>query len=439
MIDIHPTLPLESFRSIIGFNPFWFWGMADNSEVLRPGAQPGLQGCRGVTKEFSWQDRDYAGRQDIRESIARAENMMADQLRYYPAPVYLEETVEWPRLADKRYIRGGPYDADDRWLSVKLKYGYIQSSGIEARSSIALASAVTYTDADGDGYLDTASIGPVATTITNVKEIAVYFTSTDRYGYDSALSEQWRIAPLNITISGGQVTIKGPAWMFIRPILLSGLNADDIDPNAAPSPLASTVDIYRHYTDGSSTSVDSSQGVIIWETRPTHGWWCVCSACNSSNPFAGSPYDPAATAQAVARVGIRSAKDGVVIPAESTFNSTDGTWSSINWWVCEEPDRVTVRYLAGYPLDPDGQMSVKYRELVAVLAAAELSRPTSGCADANRLLFYWQQDLSKTGNDRELYATSADILDNPFGTRRGHVYAWKKIVHLARGTGLRVG
>ena len=138
-------------------------------------------------------------------------------------------------------------------------------------------------------------------------------------------------------------------------------------------------------------------------------------------------------------MGIRNAKDGVVTPAESTFNSTDGTWSSINWWVCEEPDRATIRYLAGYPLDPDGQMSVKYRELVAVLAAAELARPTSGCADANRLLFYWQQDLSKTGNDRELYATSADILDNPFGTRRGHVYAWKKIVHLARGTGLRVG
>lgn len=439
MIDHQPSLPLESFREIVGFNPWWFWGMSDNSEFLRSGAQPGPQGCRGVTKEFSWQDRDYAGRQDIREAISRAEHMLETQLRFYPAPVYLEEEVSWPPYNDRRYIRGGPYDADNRWLSVRLSTGWVRSSGIEARSSISLGQSVVYTDTDADGYYDTATVGPIATTITDVKEIAVYFVSVDRYGYDASLSEKWRIAPLNITISGGQLTIKGPAWIFIKPILLSGLNSDDIDPNSTPSPLASTVDIYRRYTDGSSTSVGSSQGVIIWETRPTHGWWCVCSACNSPDPYSGSPYDPAATARAVARVGIRDSKSGVVTPAESSYNATDGTWSSINWWVCEEPDRVIIRYLAGYPLDPDGQMNARLREIVAILAAAELARPTSGCAEANRQLFYWQQDLSRTGNDKDLYATSADILDNPFGSRRGHVMAWKKAVHLARGTGIRVG
>lgn len=439
MIDIHPTLPLETFRQVLGFNPWWFWGMSDSSEMLRPAAQSGLQGCRGVTKEFSWQDRDYAGRNDIREAIARAENMLAVQLRYYPAPVYIEEEVEWPLYNDRRYIRSGPWDGSGRWLSIKLRNGWVQACGVESRSVIQSSVPVTYTDSDGDGYYDVATIGPISTSITDPKQIAIYFTSSDRYGYDAELSEKWRISPVNVSISGGQVTIKGAAWIFVKPVLLAGLNNDDINPNASPSPFASTVDIYRKYTDGSSIDVNSSQGVIIWETRPTHGWWCVCSSCGSSNPYSGSPSDPAATARAVARVGIRDSEGGLVVPGEASYDATNGTWASINWWSCDSPDRVIVRYLAGYPLDSSGQMDKKFREIVSILAAAELGRPTSGCADANRQLFYWQQDLSRTGNDKDLYATSADILDNPFGSRRGHVAAWKRIVHMARGTGIRVG
>lgn len=431
-------MPLEFFRDILDFNPFWFWGMADNSEALRPGAQGGLQGCRGVTKETSWQDRDYAGRQDVRRAIARAEKRLAEQLRFYPAPMYFEETVQWPKYHDRTMIRSGPFDSDARWLNIKLSNGYIQAVGVEARTSVALATPVTYTDTDGDGYMDTATIGPIVTTLLDPKEIATYFVEADRYGYDKSISEKWRISPTKVTISGGSVTIRGPAWMFIRPVILSGVNVPDFDPNGTPSPLATTVDVYRKYTDGSSTNVDTSQGVIIWETRPYHGWWCGCSSCVGGS-YAGSPYDPAATARAVARVGIRDSKGAIVTPSESFYNSTNDTWASINTWVCDQPDRVTIRYLAGYPNDADGQMNAKYRELVTVLAAAELGRPLSGCADANRLLFYWQQDLAKTGNDKELYATSADILDNPFGTRRGHVYAWHQITANARGTGLRVG
>lgn len=438
IINPVPTLPLDTFREIMGFNPWWFWGMADNSDSLRPGGQPGLQGCRGVVREFSWQDKDSAGRDDVRDAILRAENRLAEQLRYYPSPVYLEEELAWPRLPDGRFVRGGPFDSDDRWLHVNLSTGWVRASGVEARSSISLNISVTYVDDDQDGYTETAVIGPFATTQTDIKEVAVYFSSNDRFGYDNTLSERWRISPLNVTISGGQMTIRGPAWVFVRPILLSGVGAKDLDPNGSPSPLASTVDIYRRYTDGSSTDVNLSQGVIIWETRPCHGWWCICQSC-SGDPFSGSPDDPAATAKAVARVGIRDSKSGIVAPAEAEFNTTTGVWSSISWQVCSEPDRVIVRYLAGYPVDSGGQMDQKFRGIVAALAAAELGRPISGCAEANRLLFYWQQDLAKTGNDKDLYATSADILDNPFGTRRGHVYAWRQVMNLARGTGFRVG
>lgn len=439
MIGSYPTLPLETFRELMGFNPFWFYGMADSSEWLRPGAQVGNQGCRGVTKEFSWQDRDYAGRQDIREAISRAEQKMALQLRYWPAPKYFEDTVEWPRYYDNRFIRNMPADSDMRWLRVKVPNGWVQSAGVETRTAISIAKGVNYFDNDNDGYDDIAIIGPVATTVTDPKEIAVYFNASDRYGYDNNLSEKWRIAPLRISISNGQLTLYGPAWMFVRPVLQSSVTARDIDPHENPSPFANTVDIYRRYTDGSSTDVNQSQGVVYWETRPNHCGYCLCGSCTNSSVVTGSPYDPAATSRAVARVGIRDSKSGSVTPAESLFDVTTGTWSSINWWVCEEPDRVTIRYLAGYPLDSDGQMNPRFRELVAILAAAELARPISGCSESNRILFYWQQDLAKTGREDDLYATSADILDNPFGSRRGQVHVWREVVNLARGTGIRAG
>lgn len=437
MIDIIPATSIEFFRDHMGFNPYWFWGMSDNTEFLRPSDSAG-KGCRGVVKERSWMDRDIAGRADIRRAIGRAEQRMSEQLNFWPAPVYFEEEIEWPRLANKPFVRGGPYDADGRWLNVKLRNGYVQAVGVEARTVVRSGASVTYLDEDEDGYLDTAVIGPYATTITNIKEIAIYFTSNDRFGVDNGLSEKWRIHPIYTSISNGQVTIRAPAWMFVRPKLQSGVAPADIDPKADPQPFVDQVDIYRRYTDGSSTDVSSSQATIIWETRPCHGWWCICSSC-VSDPFAGSPDDPAATARAIGRVGIRDARNGRVTPAEASFNSSTGTFESWSWHLCEEPDRVIVRYLAGYPLDSQGHPDPVYRELVCIMAAAELARPISGCAEANRQLYYWQQDLSKVAADKDIYATSADILDNPFGTRRGHVYVWKKIVHLARGKGIRTG
>lgn len=441
MSEDSPMLPLETFRDQMGFNPWFFWGMSDN-ENLRPGsgAGTGLQGCRQVVKEYSWQGVDSAGRSDIRKAITRAEKDLAQYLEYWPAPKYLEETLDWPKLADRRFFRGGPYDSDDRWLNVQLSTRYVQLAGVEERSVISSGASVVFTDEDGDGYLDLATIGPIVTSATSdPREVAVYFTSSDRFT-NPPLSERWRVAPLTSTFSGGSLTITGPAWIFVKPKLLVGVNVADLPPGTASSSssFVSTVDVYRRYTKTDNTDVNSSQGVIVWETRPWHGWWCLCGSCQT-DPFSGADTDPSATARSLARVGVRNSERGVVTPAEAVLNTSTGFFESMNWWVCEQPDRVTIRYLAGYPLDSDGQMNPRYRELVAILSAAHLNRPISGCAEANRYLAYWQQDLSKTGNDRETYATSEDVLTNPFGSRRGHVYVWRQLMDLTKGVGIRAG
>ena len=96
--------------------------------------------------------------------------------------------------------------------------------------------------------------------------------------------------------------------------------------------------------------------------------------------------------------------------------------------MCRAPSQVIVRYLAGHPLS-NQQMDRRYAVGVARLAAAELARPICACDESNRELYRWQFDLARTGgaNDESYQMTAMDDFDNPFGTRRGHVYAWKLV------------
>lgn len=426
---IYNLLPLESWRAIMQFHPWHFWSIADSTSL-----STAANGCDTLVRQHAWQNSDAASRDDVARAIAAAENIMADQLGFWPAPVYLSQTRPWPPNSD----------AWGRWWNVQLDTGQIQAAGVETRTSIANATAVTYTDTDGDGYMDTFTIGPVATTVTDPKEIALYFATADRFsaGEVSAdVGERWRIAPVVVTISGGNVTVRGSAWQLIKPVTYEGVTnagANGLAPATTlvtPAHYATTVDLYRRWTDPNGTTAATSQGVIIWETRPRYG--CNCDNASISSGFAGSIFDPAAVATATARVGIRDAENGVVSLGEATFDSTTGLWSSLNWAICDVPDRALVRVLAGWPLDADGQMARIYQTVVARLAAAELARPICGCTDANRELYRWQFDVARSGgaNDEVYGAISQEDLNNPFGTRRGHIAAWKFVSNRLRVQG----
>lgn len=414
-------LSLEQFRRIIGYHPFHFWGMSHATLA------PVTSSCNTVVEQYAWQNVDAVGRAEILEAIEQAEAQLQRYLGYSVAPRYEEDTVAWPRYNDASLMRHSSIDATGRWLSVQLPHGYVQAAGIEDRTVIQLAAAVTYSDADSDGLTDTATIS-VATTVTEADEIAVYFVTGDRF-FDTTLSERWRIQPLTISISSGTATIKGPSQVFIDPIRYEGVATTDIDPSVSVN-YAATVDVYRCYTNSEGTTNSTAQAMLIWETRPCAGWWC-CSCCGDANYTpTDSSADPAARALAIARVGIRYAREGIVTPAEAAYNSTSGLWSDVRFDTGYEPDRVTVRYLAGLPLE-NGQMSLHWQTVVARLAAAELDRRICACDNANRSLYRWQFDLAQSsGNNDEAYgAVSADDLNNPLGTRRGHIYAWRAITN----------
>lgn len=425
-----PSLSLEEWRRQMGLHPYFFWGMADSS-VLRV-----TQQSDPVLKKYAYQDGDDVGRDDILEAIVSAEQKLRAYLNFRPGPQYTEATVLWPALGDTRLTRIIPSGAGGGWLGVFLPEGEIRAVGIEGLTFISTP-VLTYSDPDGDGINELATC-TVATTITDTAQIAAYFQASDRLNGDAA-GEEYRIRPVTVSISGGVATIRIPSWLLVRPIQYEGFDLQSTDLNPATAGvLASSIDIYQRTTNTNGTTAATSQAVIIWETSPSHGWWCCCANCGPN--YNGSPFDPAAIAQSVARVGIYDARLGIVTPAPASYDATTGIWSAFPASICQEPDRVLVRYLAGVA-SPDGQqLAREWQIAVARLATAELTRPICAKYAANRAITHWQFDRARaTGADDESYQIGPGDLDNPFGTRMGQIDAWKRVKRLELTRGIYGG
>lgn len=404
-------LPLESFRQLMNLHPYHFWGLAGS-------AVPEVTGCPDVLREYGWQRVDAIGRQTIREAIITAERRLREYLGFDVAPVYREHTLHYPRPYDASLEYARAAGSDGRWLSVQLPDGHVQALGIESATLLA-SSAVAYTSVYNgvSGPNDTFTVTATVPSGTTADEVAVYIPAAERTPTNAARSERWRVAPVAVAISGTTATITGGAWLLVRPRLYQGVSTEPIDPGAAGTFLT-TLEVYRRRTNGDGTTTATAQGVLTWESSPWPSWATCCAGAG----------DAASVADAVARVGIRDARAGLVIPGEAAYNAAAGTWAGIAWDGCHQPDRVTVRYLAGAALE-GGQMASMWAETVARFAAAELQRPLCACDTASAQLNHWQTDLARTGgNAGEQYgAISATDLDNPFGTRRGHVHAWRNV------------
>lgn len=438
------TLPLDTWRAFVGFPPWHFWQFADG-----PGGNaivPINTKCSTLVFEYDWQGSDAAGRASLRESIREAERMLLDYLGYRVSPEYASATVPWPRLYETPMSRLRDLDATGRRVAVLAPEGYIQAMGVESLTLIGTATA-TIPPAPGDTLVYSAQFNPALQdtfTITlaipvgmtlAVEQVAVYFAAADRFDgedFDSAVGEHWRIEPVQVSISGGNVVIVGRKWLVGRPLLYQNPAATALNPQTAAN-FVVALEVYQRTTDGGGTSVTTSQATLIYETTDCGQCWGRC-CCGGAVP-AGS--DPATTGLVIARAGIRDMILGEVTPGAATYDPTTGAWSSS--WCCAgaycDPDRVTLRYLAGYPLDADGQFARKLRAMTCQLAGAEAKRRICACRETNEKLFDLQQDLSLEATQSERYQVAPEDLSNPFGTRRGHVRAWRtaKDLLLRRG------
>lgn len=419
-------LPLDSWRDIFSLHPFHFFQMANDTV-------PVTSHCATLVYERGWFDANMVGRQEIRDSIITAEARLREHLNFSVGRRFIEETVQYPRPMQYGSEYYASIDGDGEWLAVRASEGYIRAVGVEARETIDLTAAVTYGDPDGDtlNELATITINGVSATL-DTTQVAVYFGASDRLNGE-AVSEKYRILPVQVSLSGTTLTIKGAAWLLVKPIKYQGFSKVTLDPSTT-SNFVTTVAVYRRYCDPTGTTNTTAQAALIWETEPYPYWGC-CG--NGSSTFVDNASDPAALAYAVARVGIRNAVTGELSIGRADYNSTEGQWFAVNWGLCRQPDRVIIRYEAGAPLAAvESTMSQagavgRWDEVVARLAAAELSERICACDTANRELYRWQFDLARAaGANDEQYRISDRDLGNPLGTRAGQVYAWKQIQNL---------
>ena len=415
-IETLNAFPIELWRRYFGFHPFHFWQVAGSKA-------PVTASCSDVVYEYNWQFADRAGRDEVRRAIATAEARLTEFLGFAPYPHWVEETIQWPQYPDRRFERLGYSGADRRWISVKTQESRIIASGVETLNLIGTP-ALVYTDPDGDGIDDTWTI-TLASALTDASEIAVYFAAADRLDGEAA-SDRYKIAPVNIAISGGTITIIGKRWQVARPILYQSISEEALDVDVDAN-FATTLDVYRVTTSAAGQTLATAPAVLIWESRPWPYW-------AYSYPQVGG--DPASYAYAFARCQVHDANLGVLGIGEAVYNATTGTYDPVTHWgeSWRAPDRVIVRYKAGVEIN-------RYTELISRLAAAELSKPICACQSANRNLEHWQFDLARTSgaNDEAYTMISAADLANPFGTRRGQLQTWKDVKYLRQLDGIGIG
>jgi hypothetical protein len=316
----------------------------------------------------------------------------------------------------RREYYGTGLDWRGQWKTVKPKYGRFIKGGRRATQLVQNDVSVVYSDADGDGYDETATV-TCNTTLTQACNVKVYF--------DGNTTPEWEIRPARTKeISGGVFTATFWSWQLIDPDLWDALPTEPqpTAENLETSIYVSVVDVHREYTDFSRPSA-----FFYWEQKPGGCSSASCAACELD------------VQQGC--LHIRDYATGLCVPVPGTYNATNGNWDRGTLEACRAPDLMKIYYLSGDIDDRFTQgvdcdpLSHFWAETITWLATARLGRPLCSCNQVTRMAYFLQEDLAQTGPDEPSHTLSEDILTNPFGTRRGEVRAWRRVNKIARDRG----
>lgn len=361
--------------------------------------------CGQPIVQHAWQQSDRVGREEVAQAIDEAERDIAAWLGFDVAPRF---------IVDERISNEPGLIAGRGWnglsLAVRLNRGHVISGGVVAKSLIDSDATIVYSDSDGDGYSETATVS-VSTALTDEQEIAVFYPG------ESGAAE-WEIRPLNdVTITGGVATIRFRREQCVLPELMEQLVVREVN-GLDDTKFLETVDVYRKFLD------PQRQTQFIWE-----GGGCVC--CGSGGVGCGAC---SLTAQDGCLV-IRDYRLGMVSAHPAEWNAEDDQFDYSAFDVCGRgPQRLRMWYRAGYRdmsrRWPNLQMASEWERAVAYLALAKLDRPLCGCSTLQAYSQHWSTDLAhRTGTSAmsSSFQLSRRVLDNPLGTTRGAMYAWNMI------------
>lgn len=409
-------LPLDRWARLIGINPLHFNGLQVRDPTV----------CSAVWFQYEWQTADRVSREEVARAIATAEADIEDVIGYRLMPAW--EIDEWQPAAPvprPELLRRMSIDTHGFSQAVQSKWGYILSGGVRAKTVLDAAQAIVYSDVDGDGYNETATVTAVVTAGMNPCEIAVFYPVGQ--GVTDAGDDEYQIRPVAVSVSGVTATIVFRRELCVRADLLERdvIPANDdqfraLDANDNANFLT-TVDVYRVYND------PQSQAMFMWEPLS-------CSSCGGSGceQCAYTVQTGCLMARSDPRLGMLTYR-----PAE--WNATTALFDSAGWVEGRSPDIIRLWYYAGWRAKnlscPTVQMDPFYERLVAIYAAALLDRPICECNNTGAYIEQWRRDVALTIGGGENPKISGRDLDCPWGTKRGAIYAYNRVCSDSRTLG----
>jgi hypothetical protein len=181
----------------------------------------------------------------ILRGILQAYSLGTDFIRTFHRPDYAVEHVVL-----------NPYERLRRQL-VQTRYHHVQAIGQRATTVIESSATVVYSDEDGDGVDETATI-TVPTTVTDVTEIQTFFRVAD--GAPGAADRRYEIEPLTVTLSGGNAIITGARALFVKPSIWKvpylapnwNSSSKNYGSTMVVGNFVTEVDVYRVYPDATN-------------------------------------------------------------------------------------------------------------------------------------------------------------------------------------------
>lgn len=366
-----------------------------------------ITACSDPVLQYTWQPRSGGapGREEIASAIEQAESMMERRLGFSPLPKwYVDQDTPLTRPMPAGSY-GYPWNVNPYAIQLRANSKYVLYGGREAWSVIQAGAAIVYTDPDGDGYSERATV-TVATTVTSPDEIALYYPVAG--AVPSAHDSAWEIRPINVSISSGVATITFERHQAVLSTLLESLVAEAVD-GLVDANFLSTVDVYRHYND------PSAMGFAEWSPP-------ICDSVVGT-----------VDAQNVAITPIDKVS-GILGVQPGNWNTTTSEYDYAypTWW--RTPDRVRLWLRAGYQdaslARPLNTMTPQLERAITYLALTYLDREWLTCEQLRNMQAHWRADLAinrSSPAESASYKLSTRLLDNPFGTTRAAIFAWRVV------------
>jgi len=427
----YTLLSLDRYAKVMGLSPLHFAG------AQTPGLTPMIfpdKGCNSIWYQYDWQHSDQVSREQLADTIKSVEDEIISIVGFPLAPMWIEGEEIRPYSKNAVYGTSDTfYDVNGRPKSIIADNGKIISAG--RRSLVVVGTAtvaggeLVYSDEDGDGFYETATITLAIPTnmlaLTDACEFKTFF--------DGETSLEWEVRyPRSSTITGGNIVIVFDSWLLIDPDLWEAYPNSDgaaaIDVSTIDN-FVTTLDVYREYINTSAASVR-----FFWENAST----TTCTSCDGSGCVAC-----AYTTQDGCMIA-RDTELGVIVPFPATYDDDACVWYKTNYSVQRHPDMVRLWYIAGEQdkrylncrtCDP---MTDFWARTVARMATARLERPICMCSNIIGITEYLRQDLSQFSRAEVTYFQTDDIINCPFGTLRGEVEAWRRIKKVLRGKNRKI-